>query len=76
MLWCDTPDMGADPMTKGSIGRGLVLGVMTGHASDIHPTVRFSDEKRKKSAPSSQHSRLNNKPSAGTETDGAAQPER
>eukprot|EP00959_Pyramimonas_sp_CCMP1952_P216309 4524270-Pyramimonas_sp.AAC.1 len=67
--------MKADPITKGSIGRDLILGVMTGRGSSTHPTVRLSDETRKKSAPGSQRSRLNNKPSAGTETEGAAQPE-
>ena len=34
---------------------------MGGHAAYAHPTVRFTDERAKKTVPSSKHSRLNEK---------------
>ena len=58
MLWCDTRDMLADPMTKGSIGRELILGVMNGKFAYAHDAVRFSNEKCKNTVPSSKHSAL------------------
>ena len=58
LLWCDTRDMRAVPMTKGTIDRALILDIMEGKFSYQHPVVRFSDElaKRKKGMPSSQPS--------------------
>ena len=47
--------MRADPMTKGTIGRDLILSVMQGQFAYAHPTVRYSTEKRKKSVPSSKY---------------------
>ena len=32
LVWCDTRDMRADPMTKGTMGRDLILSVMQGHS--------------------------------------------
>ena len=58
MIWCDTRDMRADPMTKGSIGRELILDVMKGEITYAHDVVRFSAEKAKKGVPSSAHSQL------------------
>ena len=58
MLWCDTRDMRADPLTKGSIGRELILDVMRGEIKYAHDVVRFSVEKAKKVVPSSEHSQL------------------
>ena len=58
LVWCDTRDMRADPMTKGTIGRDLILDVMAGNFTYVHDTVRFSDEKRKKAVPSSRYSPL------------------
>ena len=59
LVWCDTRDMRADPMTKGTIGRDLILSVMQGQFAYAHPTVRYSTEKRKKSVPSSRFSPIN-----------------
>ena len=59
LVWCDTRDMRADPMTKGTIGRDLILSVMQGQFAYAHPTVRYSTEKRKKSVPSSKFSPIN-----------------
>ena len=59
LVWCDTRDMRADPMTKGAIGRDLILSVMQGQFAYAHPTVRYSTEKRKKSVPSSRFSPIN-----------------
>ena len=42
MLWCDTRDMRADPMTKGSIGRELILDVMSGKMNCNRDVVRSS----------------------------------
>ena len=53
MLWRDTRDMRADPMTKGSIGRELILDVMSGKMHYNHDVARFSAEKAKKAVPSS-----------------------
>ena len=58
LVWCDTRDMRADPMTKGTIGRDLILEVMQGKFAYAHPTVRFTDEKKKKTVPSSRYSPL------------------
>ena len=58
LVWCDTRDMRADPMTKGTISRDLILDVMAGNCAYVHDTVRFSDEKRKKTVPSSRYSPL------------------
>ena len=69
MLWCDTRDMRADPMTKGSIGRELILDVMRGRMHYNYDVVRFSAEKAKKAVPSSQHSDLRQKSSAVGELD-------
>ena len=56
LAWCDTRDMRADPMTKGTIGRDLILEAMQGQFADAHPTVRYGTEKQKKSVPSSRFS--------------------
>ena len=56
LVWCDTRDMRADPMTKGTIGRDLILDVMNGQFEYVHPTVRYSTEKAKRSVPSSKYS--------------------
>ena len=56
LVWCDTRDMRADPMTKGTIGRDLILEVMQGQ---FHPTVRYSTDKAKGSVPSSKYSPIN-----------------
>ena len=48
--------MRAAPMTKGTIGRDLILEVMQGQFAYAHPTARYSTEKRKKSVPSSKFS--------------------
>ena len=58
MLWCDTRDMRAAPLTKGSVGRELILDVMRGEISYAHDVVRFSEEMAKKGVPSSEHSQL------------------
>ena len=58
LIWCDTRDMRADPMTKGTINRDLILDVMKGQFAYVHPTVRYSTEKLKKSMPSSKYSHL------------------
>ena len=58
LVWCDTRDMRADPMTKGTISRDLILDVMAGNFAYVHDTVRFSVEKRKKTVPSSRYSPL------------------
>ena len=58
MLWCDTRDMRADPLTKGSVDRELILGVMRGEISYAHDVVRFSEEIAKKGVPSSEYSQL------------------
>ena len=59
LIWCDTRDMRADPMTKGSIGRELILDVMGGNFKYEHEIARLSEVKAKKNMPSSQHSSLN-----------------
>ena len=69
MLWCDTRDMRADPMTKGSIGRELILDVMNSNMHYNHDGVRFSAEKAKEAVPSSQHSQLRPKRSGMSELD-------
>ena len=56
LVWCDTRDMRADPMTKGTIGRDLILDVMNGKFKYVHDTVRYSTEKQKRSVPSSKYS--------------------
>ena len=56
LVWCDTRDMRADPMTKGTIGRDLILDVMNGRFKYVHETVRYSTEKKKRSVPSSKYS--------------------
>ena len=58
LVWCDTRDMRADPMTKGTIGRDLILEVMQGRFAYAHPTVRYSTEKAKRSVPSSKYSHI------------------
>ena len=58
LVWCDTRDMRADPMTTGTIGRDLILEVMQGQFADAHPTVRLSTEKAKNSLPSSKFSHI------------------
>ena len=60
LVWCDTRDMRADPMTKGTIGRDLILDVMNGNFKYVHPTVHLSTEKAKRSMPSSKYSQLQN----------------
>ena len=62
--WCDTRDMKADLMINGSIRRELILGVMGGHAHYAHLVVRYTDEKAKRTIPSSRHSELTKKRSA------------
>ena len=57
LVWCDTRDMRADPMTKGIIGRDPILDVMQGSFAYAHATVR-SREERKKTVPSSRYSPL------------------
>ena len=52
--------MRADPMTKGTIGRDLILDVMNGKFKYAHPTVHLSTEKAKRSMPSSKYSQLQN----------------
>ena len=47
--------MRADPMTKGTIGGDLILDVMNGQFRYVHPTVRYTTEKAKKSVPSSKY---------------------
>ena len=62
LLWCDARDARAGPMTKGSMGRDLVLRVMDGQISYDHDAVKFRDEKKKKkAAPSSQRGILTQK---------------
>ena len=56
LLWCDTRDTRVDPMTKGSIGRGLVFSAMDGQISCDHAVVRYSE-----AAPISSHSNLTQK---------------
>ena len=58
MLRCDTRDMLADPITKGSFGREVIFGVMNGKFAYAHDTVRFSKEKCNNTVPSSKHSAL------------------
>ena len=68
LLWCDTRDMRADPMTKGTIGRDLILDVMQGQFAYVHhQPVRFSTEKAKRSVPSSKYSPITNSSSARDE---------
>ena len=55
LIWCDTRDMRADPMTKGTIGRDLILDVMNGQFNYVHPTARYTTEKAKRSVPSSKY---------------------
>eukprot|EP00959_Pyramimonas_sp_CCMP1952_P238033 4974445-Pyramimonas_sp.AAC.1 len=43
MLWCDTREMRADPMTKGSIGRELLMGLENGQLSCYHNAVKLSE---------------------------------
>ena len=64
MPWCDTRDTRADPMTKGSIGRELILDVMSRKMYYNRDVVRFSAEKAREVVPISQHSQLRQKPSA------------
>ena len=61
--------MRADPMTKGSIGREVILDIMSGNVHYNHDVVRFSAEKARKAAPSRQQSQLRQKPSAVSELD-------
>ena len=58
LVWCDTRDMRADPMTKGTIGRDSILEVMQGKFAYAHPTVRLTDERKKRTVPSSRYSQL------------------
>ena len=58
LVWCDTRDMRADPLTKGTVARDLILDVMQGKFAYAHSTVRLSDEKKKKAVPSSRYSPL------------------
>ena len=59
LLWCDTRDMRADPMTKGTIERDLITSVMNGQFAYKHAVMRFSTEltKRKQELPSAQSAR-------------------
>ena len=56
-------------MTKGSIGRELILDVTNGNTHYNRDVVRFSAEKAKKAVPSSQRSQLRQKPSTVSELD-------
>eukprot|EP00959_Pyramimonas_sp_CCMP1952_P169901 3549547-Pyramimonas_sp.AAC.1 len=59
--WCDTRDTRADPVTKGSMGRELILSAMDGQISYEHATVKFSDEKLRKANPTPQQGSLSRK---------------
>eukprot|EP00959_Pyramimonas_sp_CCMP1952_P006005 125816-Pyramimonas_sp.AAC.1 len=59
MLVCDARCMRADPKTKGSIGRELKFDSMAGELDYVHPTVRLSEERLKKTVPSCSYSELN-----------------
>eukprot|EP00959_Pyramimonas_sp_CCMP1952_P254824 5322394-Pyramimonas_sp.AAC.1 len=50
--------MRADPTSKGSIGRELILDAMRGKLECDHATVRLSGERRKKTVPTSGHNDL------------------
>ena len=54
-------------MTKGSIGREVILDVMSGEMNYNHDVVMFSAEKAKKAVPSSRRSQLRQTPSAVSE---------
>ena len=56
-------------MTKGSIGRELLLDVVSGKTNYNRDVVRFTAEKARKAVPSSQHSQLRPQPSAVSELD-------
>ena len=55
LLWCDTRGTRADPVTEGGIGRELVLSATDCQVSYDHGAVKLSVEKKRKTAPSSQH---------------------
>ena len=46
------------PMTKGTMGRGLILSAMDGQIGHGHGAVEFSVERKKQAAPSSERSAL------------------
>ena len=69
MLWRGTRDMRADPMAKGSIGRELILDVMSGKMNYNRDAARFSAEKAKKAVPGSQRPQRRQTPSAVSELD-------
>ena len=43
LVWCDTRDMRADPMTKGTIGRDLILDVMNGTFKYVRIETRYRE---------------------------------
>ena len=44
LIWCDTRDMRADPMTKGTIGRDIISEVMQGHFAYPHGAVEHRED--------------------------------